>query len=332
MSRISVILTAVLALAGCAGPGAYDLVNDGRNPDNILTYGMGYSQHRYSPLSQINKANVKRLVPVWSLSMENDFGEQAQPMIQDGVMYVSDAKWTVAIDAVTGKRLWRTAVEFDAATPRVVCCGVSNKGVALYHGKVIRTTIDAHVIALDQQTGELLWNYSPVANGTANIPTPIVSGDYVFGSSGYNKGSALVKIVKSGDKLEAEEVYFLQGNELQNHHGGMIRLGNHIYLGHGENNGIPVCIDMTTGKVAWRVEKSPGGASAAIAYADGHLYFRYQDATMVLIEANPKAYKLKGKFQTKTHNGDGWAHPVIAGGKLYLRDQDDLLCYDVKAK
>ena len=102
MSRLSAILAAVLALAGCAlGPGAYDLVNDGKNTDNVLTYGMGYGQNRYSPLEQINKTNVKRLVPVWSLSLENDFGEQAQPMILDGVMYVSDAKWTVAIDAVT---------------------------------------------------------------------------------------------------------------------------------------------------------------------------------------------------------------------------------------
>src|SRR5258706_14513639 len=106
-----------LVLAGCApGPGAYDLVNDGKNTDNILTYGMGYSQNRYSPLAQINKTNVKRLVPVWSLSMENDFGEQAQPMIQDDVLYASVAKWTVAIEAVTGTRLWSTAAEFPSDT------------------------------------------------------------------------------------------------------------------------------------------------------------------------------------------------------------------------
>ena len=132
-------------------------MNDGKNTDNVLTYGMGYAQNRYSPLAQINKTNVKRLVPVWSLSMENDFGEQAQPMIHDGVMYVSDAKWTVAIDAVTGNTLWRTPVDFVPDTPRVVCCGVSNKGVALYHGKVFRTTLDAFVVALDQKNGKVLW-------------------------------------------------------------------------------------------------------------------------------------------------------------------------------
>ena len=137
MNKLLIALFAALVLAGCAGPGAYELRNDGRNTDNILTYGMGYSQNRYSPLEQINKSNVKKLVPVWSLGLENDFGEQAQPLIYDGVMYVSDAKWTVAIDALTGKQLWRTAVNFEADTPRVVCCGVSNKGVALYNGKVL---------------------------------------------------------------------------------------------------------------------------------------------------------------------------------------------------
>src|SRR6185436_7282537 len=80
------------------------------------------------------------------------------------------------------------------------------------------------------------------------------------------------------------------------------------------------------------MDQPPGGNSAALAYADGNLYFRYQDGTMALIEANPKAYKLNGKFKIKTNNGASWPHPVIAGGKLYLRDQDDLLCYDIKAK
>src|SRR5262245_50715403 len=149
--------TVVLA-AGCAtstrtgeGPIQAELVKDGANTDNVLTYGMGYHQNRYSSLSQINKGNVKRLVPVWSLSLENTFGEQAQPLVFDGVMYVSNAKWTVAIDAVTGKQIWRTPVDFEPDTPRVVCCGVSNKGVAIYEGKVVRTTLDAHVVALEDR-------------------------------------------------------------------------------------------------------------------------------------------------------------------------------------
>ena len=95
-----------------------ELRNDGRNTDNVLTYGMGYHQNRYSTLAQINKSNVKRLVPVWTAGLENEFGEQAQPIVYNGVMYVSNAKWTVAIDALSGRQLWRTPVDFPPDTPR----------------------------------------------------------------------------------------------------------------------------------------------------------------------------------------------------------------------
>jgi alcohol dehydrogenase (cytochrome c) len=91
------------------------------NPDNVLTYGMSYNQHRYSTLTQINKRNVKQLVPVWSQSLENEFGEQGQPLVYNGVMYVANSKFTVAYEAATGKVLWRTPVNYDPATPRVVC-------------------------------------------------------------------------------------------------------------------------------------------------------------------------------------------------------------------
>ncbi len=193
MGRTWIVLIAVLLCAGCAqmGPTARDLVNDGSNTDHVLTYGMGYSQNRYSPLSQINKTNVKKLVPVWSLGLENNLGEQAQPLIYDGVMYVSDAKWTVAIDAVSGKQLWRTAVNFDPDTPRIVCCGVSNKGVALFNGKVLRTTIDAYVMALDQKTGAVLWKQKVAEwkEGFSLTLAPLIAnGVLVTGCSGAEFG------------------------------------------------------------------------------------------------------------------------------------------------
>jgi outer membrane protein assembly factor BamB len=117
---------------------------------------------------------------------------------------------------------------------------------------------------------------------------------------------------------------------MQNHHGGMVLVGNHVYCGHGHNRGTPLCLDLTTGKVAWTSRERPGDGSAAVLYADGHLYFRYEDGTMALIEANPKAYKLKGKFKLATHHSQSWPHPVIAGGRLYIRDQQSLLCYKLK--
>src|SRR6266705_563621 len=110
--RRSALVAAVLLLFATATSAQTldDLKNDGKNSDNILTYGMGYQQHRYSPLNQINKSNLKRLVPVWNVSLDNNWGEQAQPLVYNGVMYVTNARHTVAIDVGTGKQIWKPKV------------------------------------------------------------------------------------------------------------------------------------------------------------------------------------------------------------------------------
>ncbi|MCG8651785.1 MAG: polyvinylalcohol dehydrogenase, partial [Pirellulales bacterium] len=127
-----------------------------------------------------------------------------------------------------------------------------------------------------------------------------------------------------------QEVYYKRNNEVQNHHGGMVLIGDHIYMGHGHNNGFPLCLEMTSGRVVWGGrQRGPGSGSAAIVAADGHLYFRYQSGDMALIEATPAGYNLKGTFKIKTRHRESWPHPVIAGRKLYLRDQHELHCYDI---
>jgi len=169
-----------------------DMVNDGRNADHITTYGMGYHQMRHSPLKQVNTGNVKRLVPVWTTSLSNLLGEQAQPLVYEGVMYVTNAAWTFAIDVATGRQLWRTEVGYDPETPRVVCCGVSNKGPAIYHGKLFRTTLDAHVVALDMKTGKQLWKqkFAEWKEGYSSIAAPVVAnGVLVTGMSGAEFGA-----------------------------------------------------------------------------------------------------------------------------------------------
>jgi len=170
-----------------------DLVRDGKggSTDNVLTYGMGYNQNRYSTLKEINRNTVKRLVPVWSTSLGSNYGEQGQPLVYDGVMFVTDAEYTVAIDVATGKQLWRTPVDWDPATPRVVCCGISNKGPAVYNGKVYRGTLDAHVVALDQKTGQQIWK-SKIAEwkeGFSITSAPMVAnGVLITGISGAEFG------------------------------------------------------------------------------------------------------------------------------------------------
>jgi alcohol dehydrogenase (cytochrome c) len=191
-----------LASAACAllllGSGASaqtldDLKKDGNggSTDNILTYGMGYHQQRYSPLKQINKQTVKRLVPVWSLSLDNNWGEQAQPIVYNGVMYVTNAKATVAIDVATGKQIWKQTLDWPPETPRVVCCGVSNKGAAIYNGKVFRTTLDAHVIAYDAKDGKELWKSKAAEwkEGFSLTVAPLIAnGVLVTGISGAEFG------------------------------------------------------------------------------------------------------------------------------------------------
>src|SRR5262249_6755411 len=143
MKTLTSVACVLLMLgAGASAQTLDDLKKDGNggSTDNILTYGMGYHQQRYSPLKEINKQTVKRLVPVWNVSLDNNWGEQAQPIVYNGVMYVTNARATVAIDVATGKQIWKQALDWPPETPRVVCCGVSNKGAAIYNGKVFRTT------------------------------------------------------------------------------------------------------------------------------------------------------------------------------------------------
>jgi hypothetical protein len=190
------------------------------------------------------------------------------------------------------------------------------------------------LVSVRAADGKFLWGYNKVANDTANIPTPIVTGNHVFASTGYGTGSVLLELAKAGDGVQAKEVYYLPGKTLQNHHGGLVLIGEHVYGGHGHNRGYPVSVELATGKIAWGgegVDMSHGGTgSAAVTAADGHLYFRYQNGRMVLIEATPSGLRVKGAFSIPGVEHPSWSHPVVAGGKLYLREQDTLYVYDVK--
>jgi outer membrane protein assembly factor BamB len=118
------------------------------------------------------------------------------------------------------------------------------------------------------------------------------------------------------------------GNKLQNHHGGVVMLGDYIYGGHGHGQGAPFCLEWKTGKFAWGPERD-GRGSAGVLFADGNLYFRYQNGDVVLVEATPKTYVEKGTFKANI-GSNNWPHPVIYHGKLYLRGADVINCYDIK--
>jgi alcohol dehydrogenase (cytochrome c) len=177
---------------------ADELKNDANTPGDVLTYGMGYAQHRYSPLTQINRQNVKRLVPAWAYSMSDNRGLEAQALVKDGVIFLTDHEKTVAVDALTGKEVWKAVIEYPPETTRVVCCGIVNRGAALFDGKLYRTTLDAHVIALDIKTGKEVWRTksSDPKDGYSMTVAPLVANAVViagvsgaeFGVRGYLEG------------------------------------------------------------------------------------------------------------------------------------------------
>jgi alcohol dehydrogenase (cytochrome c) len=151
-----------------------ELLNDGKNTENVTTQSMGYDRKNYSPLKQINKSNIKRLVPIWNTSLMNDQGELAAPTIYNGVMYVINGKWTFAIDVETGRQIWRTRAELEAGTSRIPI----NRGAAtIYNGKLFRVTVDNHVLALDMKTGKEIWNqkYADSKDGYYSTAAPIIA-------------------------------------------------------------------------------------------------------------------------------------------------------------
>jgi len=268
----------------------------------------------------------------WTKNLKKDFkgqmmsgwGYSESPLIDgDKLICTPGGKEAtlVALNKKDGSTIWK---------------GVVPQGDGAGYSSIIIATVDGvrqyiqflgrGVVGLEAATGQFLWRYDAPANRTANITTPVYHDNHVFAASAYGTGGGLAKLTKESDgKWKAEEVYFTK--QMQNHHGGMVLIGDYLY---GNNQGQLACIDFKTGKVMWNERKAGKGS---IAYANGMLYYRSEGGPVVLVEADPKAYVEKGRFnQPERSNKNAWPHPVIANGKLYLLDQDNLFCYDVKGK
>jgi len=162
---------------------AQELIDSGKNTDNVPAFGMGYRLNQYSALNQINKQNVKRLVPVWTTSLSNEAGEMAQPTVYDGVMYVVNGNWTFALDVATGRPIWRTPVEYERAAARVGNAGALMRGGAtIYNGKLFRQSLDCHVLALDMKTGKQIWKqkFADYNEGYIGVIAPLVANGVVI--------------------------------------------------------------------------------------------------------------------------------------------------------
>jgi outer membrane protein assembly factor BamB len=282
---------------------------------------------------------------IWQKELTSDFGGSvptwgfSESVLVDGDRVLctpgSKTAMMVALNKKTGEPIWAAPAPDDLGSQGSDGAG-GYSSIVISDGAGVKQYVQLvgrGLVSFRAGDGKFLWTYGKIANGTANIPTPLVKGDYVFGASGYGAGSALVQLEKSGDGVAAKEVYFLNGGTLQNHHGGMVLYGDYIYCGRGHNSGFPVCVELKTGKIKWgEGQRGPGTGSAAVIEADGELIFRYENGVVAMIEATPEKYNLKGRFSTATHKGSGWPHPVIVDKQLFLRDGDDLICYDIARK
>jgi outer membrane protein assembly factor BamB len=226
----------------------------------------------------------------------------------------------VALNKKTGAVIWRSKGFTDA--PHYSSLIVAEIGGVRQY---IQLTAD-NVAGIAAADGKLLWR-APRKGKTAVIPTPIYSDGLIYVTSAYGVGCNLFKVIASGGQFTAEEVY--ANKVLGNKTGGVIKLGDFVY-GHADDKGW-TCQDFKTGEAKWQ-SNQPGKGS--LIYADGRLYLRAEDnGAVVLIEASPAGYKEHGRFeQPDRSDKKAWPYPVIAHGRLYLRDMDTLLCYDVKAK
>ena len=179
-------------------------------------------------------------------------------------------------------------------------------------------------LGIDVDTGKLLWSYNQVANRTANIATPIVHGNFVFLSSGYGTGAALLELTPGSKSIAAKQVYFTR--DMRNHHASSVLIGDYLY---GFSDAILTAMKFDSGQVAWR-DRSVGKGS--VVFADERLYLYSEEGVVGLAEANPAGYREHGRFQIKTGGAPTWSHPIVSNGKLFIRDQDNIYAFDVRQR
>jgi outer membrane protein assembly factor BamB len=271
---------------------------------------------------------------LWKKNLVNDLGGgipswgYAESPLVDGDRVVCTPGGgqgaVAALDKKTGDVLWRSKDFTDGAQYASLAVGTAG-GVRQY---VQMTGQSVAGVAADD--GRLLWRYQ--RNGpVAAVPTPIIHGDYVYVTSGYGAGCHLIKLVRSGKDFRAEEVY--ARDTMTNHHGGVVLVGKDVY-GYSDGGGY-VCQNFLSGKPVWQEKRKLGKGS--LTCAGGQLYCYSETGTVALIDASPAGWQEHGRFDIpektqvpRQYEPNIWTHPVVADGRLYLRDQDLLFCFDVK--
>ena len=301
--------------------GAYrDSRGDGPRGTPTFEGGRLYSLGGNGDLSSIDAKTGKI---IWSVNILQKFGgENIGWGISESPLVIGDkvivnaggpGASVVALNKKDGTLIWKS--QSDKA-------GYSS-GMPVQIGDTTQVVFFTHqrAVGLDLKDGKLLWDYPRAANNVANVATPIIKGNRVFISSDYGTGAGMVEIKADG---KATEVYFTK--DMRNHHSSSILIGDHLY---GFSSSVLTAMRFDTGEIAWK-DRSVGKGS--LVYADGHLYALSENGVVGLIEATPKGYVEKGRFRIQQDSLPTWTHPIVVGGRLYLRDQGTIYAYDVREK
>ena len=266
--------------------------------------------------------------PRWHVNILEKFGTEnikwglSESPLVDGKLVVvitgSPEGSIVAFDRDSGEIVWQSAGVTDE--PGYASAIVATVGSVR---QIIHFTDEA-TVGIRASDGELLWRYETASNSTANCATPLFHEDQVFVTSGYDTGAALLQLTSNDSGTTAEEVYFTR--DMMNHHGGVVLVDGYVYGFSGSNL---TCLDLKTGEQKWR-HRSVGKGS--ITAADGMLYLVSEKNKVGLVRATPEGYQEISRFSTESKSSKSWAHPVVSGKRLYIRNRDDLLCYDIAAK
>lgn len=264
---------------------------------------------------------------VWQRNILREFGGRQlrwliseSPLVDGPHVVVSPGgpgAGMVKLDKMTGNTVWTAKDLSDPA-------GYSSIIAADVHGVRTYMTFTATAgVGVRASDGQLMFRYPNAANNVANIATPIFSNNRVFFTSAYGTGGGLLDLAAQNGEVKAKELYFTR--DMKNHHGGVVLVDGYLY---GFNDLILTCLEFATGRMMWR-HRSVGKGS--VTFADGGLYLQSENNVVGLADATPSGYREKGRFTIPDKGLPSWAHPVVSDGRLYVRNQDTVLVYDVKA-
>ena len=264
---------------------------------------------------------------VWQRNILRDFrGRQLQwlisesPLVDGPHVIVSPGgpgAGIVKLDKMTGQTIWTTKELSDTA-------GYSSVIAADVHGVRTYMTFTASAgVGVRASDGKVMFQYQNAANWVANVATPIFFNNKAFFSSAYGTGGGLLDLTVQNGEVRAKEVYFTRS--MNNHHGGVVLVDGYLY---GFNDSILTCLDFATGKMMWR-DRSVGKGS--VTAANGSLYIQSENDLFGLADASPTGYRERGRFRLPDKGYPSWAHPAISDGRLYVRNQDTVIAYDIKA-